>query len=299
MERLQPRRVIVAGTALKYVIVGVGGAQEQLEEVLGYLPSGRSPFEIFNEDVLPVLGCARAGPWPAVRNCWHVIPKVESQMDKEAWGVVQSFISAAFGLAGVWYGARLTNQREEKREVAERRQAAAYLATLVLAHLERFVDGCLDVAYDDGTSEGRPSGEDGYCQATTRIPEFEPLELKADWKAISVELMHEILNVPHRTHELKRYLSDPGFDDPPDHGEYFWTRQYEFAKLGLYVIALADRLRTFAELPAPLPGPYERTSEAILLERKQHLDEVRRVVEERRAAAAVMMPPPPAPSAAA
>ncbi len=55
IERLRPRSVAVNGTTLKYVIVGVGGAQEQLEDLVAYNPSGRTALEIFEKDVRAVL----------------------------------------------------------------------------------------------------------------------------------------------------------------------------------------------------------------------------------------------------
>lgn len=54
-ERLKPRSIVCDGTALKYVIVGVGGFLERLEDFVAYKPSGRSAFEIFEEDVKPTL----------------------------------------------------------------------------------------------------------------------------------------------------------------------------------------------------------------------------------------------------
>ncbi|CAN7747879.1 hypothetical protein [Duganella sp. LjRoot269] len=207
------------------------------------------------------------------------------------WGVVQAGISAVTGLAGVWLGGHLTNSREAEREESERRHAACYLATLVLAHLDRFSEGCVDVAFDDGTSEGQPAGDRGYHQTTTSAPVFDPLELEVQWNAISPELMYELLNLPHRTRELQRYLNmDPGFEDPPDFVEYFWTRQCEFAQLGLDVIDLAVRLRSYAGLPPPSPGPSGRRRDEVLRERRDKLARDRRENEARRAAEAMPLP---------
>jgi len=211
-------------------------------------------------------------------------------MEKEAWGVFQSLIAAGSGLTGVWFGGHLTSQREKKRQVEERRLAATYLAALVLAHLDRFVEGCVDVAYDDGTSEGRPAGESGYHQATSIAPVFDPLSLDVDWKSISPELMYDLLNLPHRTLELQRFLSDPGFEDPPDHLDYFLTRQQEFTQLGLDVTGLAARLRSFADLPLPPRAPHGQSREALLQERMEHLSSTRRELSERRAAFAALAP---------
>lgn len=53
MKDLPPRQVEINGTLLKYVIVAIGGAQEQLEGINGYRPSGRTAMEIFQTEVTP------------------------------------------------------------------------------------------------------------------------------------------------------------------------------------------------------------------------------------------------------
>jgi hypothetical protein len=51
-----PARLLRAGdVALKYVPVAIGGFVEQLEELTGYEPCGRTAIEIFQNDVLPKL----------------------------------------------------------------------------------------------------------------------------------------------------------------------------------------------------------------------------------------------------
>lgn len=69
------------------------------------------------------------------------------------WGPIQSAITAGAGLGGVWLGGRLTEQREEARESAREMKEATYLAILVAAHLDRFANVCLRVAFDGGTEE--------------------------------------------------------------------------------------------------------------------------------------------------
>jgi len=101
------------------------------------------------------------------------------------WNVAPSLISAASGLCGVWLGGQLTSKREAGREKDRERRESSYLAILVVAHLDRFVDGCVQVSFDDGTSEGRPAGKDGvYCEATVPLPSFDPLALSVDWKVL-------------------------------------------------------------------------------------------------------------------
>lgn len=73
---------------------------------------------------------------------------------------INAIISAISGLAGVGIGALLTHLRELRAEQIKDERDTSYLAILVVTHLDKFANGCLSVAYDDGTSEGRPAGED-------------------------------------------------------------------------------------------------------------------------------------------
>jgi hypothetical protein len=55
MSALPARLVRARGVELKYVLVAIGGFVEQLEELSGYQPCGRTAIEIFKADVLPKL----------------------------------------------------------------------------------------------------------------------------------------------------------------------------------------------------------------------------------------------------
>jgi len=51
-----PARLVRAGiVTLKYVPVAIGGFVEELEDLTGYEPSGRTALEIFQGDVLPKI----------------------------------------------------------------------------------------------------------------------------------------------------------------------------------------------------------------------------------------------------
>jgi hypothetical protein len=95
------------------------------------------------------------------------------------WGFLSSVVPALSGLGGVWLGGELTSRRERRRERDEAAKDLTYLAILVTAHLQRFVDECVSVVDDDGTSYGQPAGEGGYHEATVETPRFEPLTSKS------------------------------------------------------------------------------------------------------------------------
>jgi hypothetical protein len=199
--------------------------------------------------------------------------------------LLQSLISAASGLGGVWLGGRLTWKREESRESDRIKKESSYLAILVVAHLDRFINGCLQVSFDDGTSEGRPAGENGYHQTTVTSPRFDPLELDVEWKVLPADLMYGILNLPYRTEQLEDDIANTGeYDDPPDYAETFWTRQHGFAVLGIEVSELARKLRLHAGLPVDTPADGGKCRDDFLREQRDKFFEERAAYELRRAA---------------
>jgi hypothetical protein len=197
----------------------------------------------------------------------------------------QSLISAASGLGGVWLGGRLTWKREESRESDRIKKESGYLAILVVAHLDRFVNGCLQVSFDDGTGEGRPAGADGYHQTTVSSPKFDPLALDFEWKVLPADLMYGILNLPYRTEQLENDIANTSEnDDPPDYAETFWTRQHGFAVLGLEVSELARKLRLYAGLPIDAPADGGRSRDDLLREQRDKFVDARAAYDLSRAA---------------
>jgi hypothetical protein len=198
------------------------------------------------------------------------------------WGLIQSAISAGAGLAGVWLGGRLTWQREEARERERNKKEMSYLAILVVAHLDRFANGCLYVAQDDGTDEGRPAGDDGVShEETVKPPTIDPLALDVNWKVLPAELMYGILNLPYRKEQLVRQIwGERHPSDYPDYTDYFWARQYAFAEFGLEVSVVARRLCEHAGLPAAPSEPGAGNLDDLLREQKD------RVTKQRQARAA-------------
>lgn len=196
--------------------------------------------------------------------------------------LLQSLISAASGLGGVWLGGRLTWKREESRESDRIKKESRYLAILVVAHLDSFINGCLQVSFDDGTSEGRPAGENGYHKITVTSPKFDPLELDVEWKVLPADLMYGILNLPYRTEQLEADIANKWeYDDLPDYAETFWTRQHGFAVLGLEVSELARKLRLHAGLPVDTPADGGKCREGLLREQRNKFVEERAAYELR------------------
>jgi len=183
---------------------------------------------------------------------------------------IPSVVSAASGLGGVWLGGYLTSKREAQKEHTRAKAEATYLAILVGAHLDRFIDSCISLAFDDGTFEGQPAGDDGISHAPTEsAPTFEPLSLGVEWKSLPPELMYGILNLPYKVEQLVSSLEPIAEYDFPDYTEFFWERQIRFAELGLDVCNLNFQLKTHATLPIPDVAPRTRSRETVLQDRMQ------------------------------
>jgi len=179
-----------------------------------------------------------------------------------------SVLSAASGLGGVLLGSKLTSRREVLRDAELRTQELSYLAILMSAHLDQFVERCLAVSFDDGTRYGAPSREDGTYEPTEDLPEFEPLKIDVKWKILPPDLLYGILNLPYKVEQMRRYTNNVSENDhPPDYADFFHARQVGFARIGIEAMELAQRLRARADLPPPPARPGGWDLESTLRER--------------------------------
>jgi hypothetical protein len=185
-------------------------------------------------------------------------------MDCSNPSIAPSVISACAGLIGValggWIAYFTANRKEQKRILIESR----YLAILVIADLDRFVDSCAHIAYDDGTCNGQSQGAE-FRRVTTALPIFEPHSLEVDWKVMPADLMYEILDLPHKVEQLTVELSNEDkYEDWPDFPEFFFDRRYGFAMLGLEASAITKKLRKYANLPEGSPIIKNRDREDLM-----------------------------------
>ncbi|WGS46054.1 hypothetical protein LFL97_25585 [Burkholderia sp. JSH-S8] len=202
-------------------------------------------------------------------------------------GNVSAIISAAAGIAGVLLGNSFVAIKELLISQSKHKKDTAYLAIIVSSHLDRFANGCLQVAVDDGTAYGQPAGRNGEeYSPTVEPPEFRPLDIDVEWKALPHDLMDSILRLPDEREQIQNRLSAIAeFDDDyPDHADYFWTRRRDYANLGLRTSGLAKRLREHAQLQTVDPKPVEWNRDLELQNIIGRVDEERDAYERRLAA---------------
>lgn len=158
--------------------------------------------------------------------------------------------SAIFGLVGVIVGSISTIIKNWWLHYIKAREEAKYFSILIVFALDRFVEGCTSVVYDDGLSEGS-YGSDGCRSIQVESPNFEPQLLVGEWKCLPVELSYAILDFPNHIRSADGSVSYAfEFNDcPPDHNLGFEERQYLYAQLGCKAIKLADKIRANASLP--------------------------------------------------
>ena len=182
--------------------------------------------------------------------------------------------SAIFGLVGVLLGAVLTVAREWWFQQKRDRKDAEFLFVQVLGQLDRYVAACANVVADDGLFHGQPD-VDGYRRTQVSPPKFEPDLLKVEWKALSLTLMYEILDLPYRA-EIASQCVSAAFECaamPPDFEEGFEARQFQYAVLGLDAARLAAKLREHAGLPGRTGGVWDPV--AYMAEQKALIDRER------------------------
>ncbi len=154
-------------------------------------------------------------------------------------------------LAGVLVGAILTVGREIFTEWRKDKKDAQYLAIRIVCIFDRFVEGCIAVAGDEGLYHGQPDAE-GLSRRQVDEPNFDIQLADVNWKSLPSELMYEILSFPNDLDDVKHIVNST-FDDvasPPTFDEGFEERQYQFSKLGLKASYLVGKLRSEYNLPA-------------------------------------------------
>lgn len=201
------------------------------------------------------------------------------------WDLIKTLLTGAVGLLGVWYGQRNLIRKDAEQAAKEEelaRHEKAYVASVAIEHLERYISACVDVAYDDGTAYGQPAGGNGYHQATTKEPKFDPHKLDVNWRILPPELIYDIFAIRSRQEHIQDYLHSPGFDDPPEYCDYFWTRRLLFAKHGQEVIEIARRLRKTGGLPEEVLTKGDWTRERAFAEviEKAVADEARQKMQQ-------------------
>lgn len=153
--------------------------------------------------------------------------------------------SGIYALAGTALGFSLKLFSDLVLASRARRREANYLAVVVSTKLDQFASQCAHVMFDGG----RQDESGNYVHQTT-----EPLlkwdDQEVNWQTIPKGLLHVTLSFPARVDEVKSYLYAVFENESPPFDGYMSERQYEYAKLTLEALDIADALRKKAGLKA-------------------------------------------------
>jgi hypothetical protein len=122
--------------------------------------------------------------------------------------------AAIFGLVGTVIGATLSWLKDWLFERKRRTGHASYLAVRVICILDRFVSDCYDFVCNGRSDDGS-------------LPKFAGFPDDIDWKAISPDLMYQILRFPNEilsANDSIQFITDV-VAAPPDYEEIIEERQ--------------------------------------------------------------------------
>lgn len=155
---------------------------------------------------------------------------------------------AVIGFVGVLVGVVATIGKDLVAYWIGRRNSGRYAAVRIVCILDQYVEKCVEVVGDDGTTEGRPAGRtdsgEEYYSPQVDSPEPPAFPDNIDWTSISPDLMYRILSLPNIALGTERFvIAASEHSYPPDYEELFQARWEGYADLGLEALALVDALR--------------------------------------------------------
>lgn len=159
-----------------------------------------------------------------------------------SWDILKS--QPFWALIGVIVGSLLTTAKDVFLDLRNQKRLATYAAIRIVCVLDNFVEGCLNVAIDEGENRLQPHGQNER-EFAVEVPILEAFSDDIDWKALDPAVSYNILSFPVKIDEANRAISFV-FDmisGPPDYDEGFEERQFRYTELGLAAIAIANELR--------------------------------------------------------
>lgn len=136
-----------------------------------------------------------------------------------------------------------------EQQLAEDKQQKEffYIATELIFLLEQYAEGCTQVANDDGWNGDHHQSE---AEPHADYPKLNLADVTGDWRVMDLRHMYRIRELPVLQNEAQRVIAHTrDIPDPPNHEFYFRERQYQFTRLGLKAVIMAERLRRVAGLP--------------------------------------------------
>lgn len=158
-------------------------------------------------------------------------------------------ITALAGIGGAlgsqWLSHHLASGQEKKTSEDKLIKERFYIGTELVFMLEQFAEGCALVTADSGSL-----GSEGYYTADHPDPTLDYSTVAGDWRALLPRIMYKLRELPVLQAAANRQIvSCYNGGDAPEFDEAFFVRQYQYAKLGIKAVFLAQRLRALCGMP--------------------------------------------------
>ncbi len=161
--------------------------------------------------------------------------------------IITGVLSAGAALGGVWLTHYFARRREERAAEAKLGSERLFIATELVLLLERYAEGCAQVAADDGMYNAARQSE---REPESDYPVLNLTDVSGDWRVLELRHLYRIRELPVLQDEARRAIASAAeIPTPPMHEYFFRERQYQFARLGLKAAIMAVRLRRAAGLP--------------------------------------------------
>lgn len=166
-----------------------------------------------------------------------------------------SYLPAVIGLVGVVVGGLITQGSDAIRRHRASTRDKLYLAIIVSAELEKFVDGCWEVSCDDGTYMGQPAGREGTYEAQSTNPKFDPHAIDVEWRLLDSDLLPRIWSLPGLISDANgRAHAEFEHSSWPYDNSALGVRSYEYEQLGIAAAEISMALRKSQKLPKMREG---------------------------------------------
>lgn len=182
------------------------------------------------------------------------------------WGsAATGLITAGAAIAAVMLTHRFTLKREKQASEGKLQRERYFIATELVLMLEKFAADCSDVVVNGVDMEGRL-----FPGVSVSSPEISYSGIEGDWRAIPEKLLYRIRELPvlcANAEALIRYVQEMTGSVRGT----FECRQYQYARIGLFALIIAAKLRRECGLPAPRRDADSGSVSAILWRWRRHL----------------------------
>lgn len=127
----------------------------------------------------------------------------------------------------------------------KRKEERAYISVQLIFLLDKFVDRCAMVAWDDGHDSRFAPPDDSELEAQTTIPVFDMSSTKGEHKYLEPQMLAKLhsIDIKLRLASEKLHNEDNDWFYTGQNWMYYELRREVYAEVGLFAASIAEELR--------------------------------------------------------